>query len=353
MHASKGFASDNNSGVHPAIMKAIEKANAGHAIAYGNDHYTMRAIKRMRANFGDDIDAYFVFAGTGANVVALKSMTDSFNAIICAETAHMNIEEVGAPEKFTGCKLLTVPTTDGKIGIDGIRRHLHAMGNPHHSQPRVVSITQATEYGTVYTKDEIADIADFAHSNGMLLHVDGARLANAAVSLGSSLKSITSDAGVDALSFSGTKNGMMYGEAVIFFDKSLSRNVRFIQKQATQLPSKMRFISAQFEALLSNGLWRRNAKNANGMARKLASRLEDALGIRITQRVEANAVFALIPKRYIEDIQRRYFFYVWREEGEFAEVRFMPSFDTTSGDVEEFVGFLGDLMADKKAKRLK
>ncbi len=345
MLASKGFASDNNSGVHPSILKAVEAANSGHVIAYGDDVYTKRAVERMRANFGMSADVYFVFGGTGANVVALKAMTESYHAIICAETAHMNVEEVGAPEKFTGCKLLTIPSSDGKITTEGIKRHLSALGNQHHVQPRVVSITQATEYGTVYTKDEIKDIADFAHDHGLFLYVDGARLANAAAHLNSDLKGITAEVGVDALSFSGTKNGMMYGEAVVFFRKELSKDFQYIQKQATQLPSKMRFISAQFEALLSNGLWLRNAKNANRMAQLLASRLSEIPKIKITQKVEANAVFALIPKRYVPIIQRRYFFYTWNEYGYASEARLMASFDTTEEDIDSFAGFLKKVIA--------
>ncbi len=344
MLMQKGFASDNNSGVHPDVIRAIEAANSDHVVAYGDDVYTKRAIEKMRQAFGKDIDVHFVFGGTGANAVALKAMTDSYNAIICAETAHMNVEEVGAPEKLTGCKLLTIPSKNGKITVDGIKSHLHALGNQHHAQPKVVSITQSTEYGTVYTPDEIRDIADFAHEMGLLLHVDGARLANAAVSLGTGFKQITAGVGVDALSFGGTKNGMMYGEAVIFFDRELSKDFKYIQKQATQLPSKMRFISAQFDAVLSNGLWRSMAANANEMAKTLANELRSIPQIKITQNVEANAVFALIPKRYLAEIRKRYFFYTWHEDAKSAEVRLMASFDTTIEDIDAFVEFLKDVI---------
>lgn len=335
---SRSFASDNNAGVHPAVMKAITAANEGHVVAYGDDPYTARAVKLFREQLGKDAEVYFVFGGTGANVLGLKAATESHHAIICAETAHINVDECGAPEKFTGCKLIAVTTDGGKIKVDQIKPLLHEVGFEHHVQPRVISVSQATEMGTVYTPRELKELANFAHDNDMLLHVDGARIANAAASLNVKLKAITRDAGVDILSFGGAKNGMMYGEAVVFFDKSLAKDFKYTRKQGTHLPSKMRFISAQFEALLTNDLWRRNAKHANRMAQVLARELAQVSQITITQKVEANGVFALVPKTYVPILQKQYFFYVWNEE--ISEVRFMTSFDTTEDDIKDFVALV-------------
>jgi threonine aldolase len=241
----KGFASDNNAGVHPRILKALADANSGHCIAYGDDPYTAAAKEQFRKLFGK-CEIFFVFNGTGANVLSLQAMTQTFNAIICADTAHIHVDECGAPEHFTGCKLLFNCTFDGKLQIPDIARHLHGIGFEHHAQPRVVSITQATEMGTIYTVDELREITAFAHTNGLLLHVDGARIANAAIHLGVSVKEMITDTGVDILSFGGTKNGMMFGEAVVALNPALATNFKYIRKQGMQLASKMRYISAQF-----------------------------------------------------------------------------------------------------------
>lgn len=335
---TRSFASDNNAGVHPNILKTIEGTNNGHVIAYGNDPYTENAIAEFKKLLGNNIEVFFIFGGTAANVLGIKTATESFSAIICAETAHINIDECGAPEKFTGCKLLTIPTTNGKITVEQIAHHVHGIGDQHHVQVKVISITQATEMGTLYTPKEIKAIANYAHKNNMFLHMDGARIANAVVGLNIDIKEITKNAGVDILSFGGTKNGMMFGEAVVFFNRELAKNFKFIRKQGMQLASKMRFISAQFEALFANGLWLENAKHANKMARLLVEKVKEIPKIKITQEVQANAVFAIIPKRSIAKLQEKYFFYVWNEET--SEVRWMASFDTQKEDVENFVKFI-------------
>lgn len=337
-HPSRSFASDNNAGVHPEMIEAIKAANEGHVVAYGADPFTDSAVKTFRKHFGKDVDVYFVFGGTGANVLGIQAVTKSYQAVICAETAHINVDECGAPEKFSGCKLLDVPTPDGKLRPDLVKHFLHGVGFEHHVQPGVISISQATEMGTVYSKDEIKTLAKFAHKNNMLLHVDGARISNAAVSLNASFKEITADLGVDVLSFGGAKNGMMYGEAVVFFDKKRSTDFKYIRKQGMHLPSKMRFISAQFDALLSSDLWKRSASHANRMAQLLASELEKIPPIKLTQPVQSNGVFAIVPKKHIAALQKKYFFYVWNEE--ISEVRFMCSFDTTEDDIAQFVALV-------------
>ncbi|HYH86014.1 MAG TPA: low specificity L-threonine aldolase [Pyrinomonadaceae bacterium] len=338
MSAKRGFASDNNAGVHTRVMEALLSANGGHVLAYGDDEFTEAAEARFREQFGEGIEVFFVFGGTGANVTGLAAITRPHEAIVCAETAHINVDECGAPERFAGCKLLALATTDGKLTPAEVEPLLARAGDQHHVQPRVVSISQATELGTVYTDAEIKALADFARTRGMLLHVDGARIANAAAHLGVSLRELTTEAGVDVLSFGGTKNGMMYGEAVVFFDAGRARDFKFTRKQGAQLPSKMRFIAAQFDALLAEDLWLQNAAHANRMARLLASELERIPRVKITRRVEANAVFALIPREQVASIQKRFFFYVWNEET--SEVRLMCSFDTTEGDVLELVSVI-------------
>ena len=345
MSNNKGFASDNHSGVHPDILKAIVSANVDYTIAYGDDEYTERAVKKFKEHFGDSIDVYFVYNGTAANILGLKTVTHSFNSIICAETAHLNVHECCGPEKFTGCKLITILASNGKLTVDQIEPYVVGFGDPHVAQPKVVSITQPTELGTVYIPKEIKELSDFAHKNGMLIHMDGARLCNAAASLNVGMKEITGDAGVDILSFGGTKNGMMFGEAVIFFNKKVSKDFVYIRKQGMQLASKMRFISAQFEAFLSNDLWLKNARYANKMTQLLYKELKDVPQIKITQKVEANAIFAIIPKKYIVPLQKEYFFHVFNECT--SEVRWMCSFDTTKEDIMNFTEITRKTIAEK------
>jgi threonine aldolase len=338
----RGFASDNNSGIHPEIIDAIDEANKFHAVGYGDDRWTNKAEKLLEKEFGDDIDIYFVFNGTGANILALKSVTHSFNSIICAETSHIQVDECGSPEKFTGCKLIPISTNNGKLSVKEVKKHLTGFGFEHHAQPGVISITQATELGTVYTEEEIKELAELAHSNGMYLHMDGARISNAAVALNKTFKQITRDAGVDILSFGGTKNGMMMGEVVIFFNSNLSEFSKYYRKQAAQLCSKMRFISAQFIPYLENKLWKINASHANNMAKLLESEIQKIDGIEITQDVDANGVFAIIPRKIIPLLQSEYFFYEWDENRN--EVRWMTSFDTTEEDVIDFTRLVAKLM---------
>jgi threonine aldolase len=345
MKPARSFASDNNAGIHPEALAAIARANAGHTVGYGDDRYTEAAVRKFKQHFGADIEVFFVFNGTAANCLSLKALTESYHAIVCSEAAHIYVDECGAPEKFTGCKLIPIPTIDGKLTVETIRGTYHGIGDQHHVQPRVVSITQATEMGTVYKPREIKALARFAHECDMFLHMDGARIANAAASLSLNLREATRDLGVDVLSFGGTKNGLMGAEAVVFFDKKLGSNFLYLRKQGMQLASKMRFIAAQFEALLSNDLWLKNARHANRMAQLLQKQLRNIPRLKIIYPVEANGVFAQIPRQAIAKLQKRYFFYVWNEEQ--SVVRWMCSFDTTEEDVEQFVRFVGEAVGKK------
>lgn len=339
---TRGFASDNNAGIHPILLEAIQKANAGHVVAYGDDVYTQHAEKAFRKYFGEDIEVYFVLTGTGANVLSLASLTRSINSVICASTSHINVDECGAPEKFCNCKLLTVETPDGKLTPDAVKKHLHGFGFEHHAQPGVISISQSTEMGTVYTPGEIKALSNLAKEYGLYLHVDGARIANSAVSLDIGFKEFTAEAGVDVLSFGGTKNGMMFGEAVVFFNRVLAKDFRYYRKQSTQLLSKMRFIGAQFAAYLESNIWYVNARHANNRAQLLYNRVRDLPGVQVTQKVQSNAVFAIIPERIIKPLVEQYFFYMWDESRN--EVRWMTSFDTTEEDIENFTSLLKELL---------
>src|SRR5712691_5162761 len=330
----RGFASDNNAGAHPEIIKAISRVNQGHVVAYGDDAYTRSAVRKFEEHFGPDIAVFFTFNGTGANVLSLQSLTRSFQSVLCSDYAHVYTDECGAPEKHTGCKLIPLPHHDGKIALDSVVAASFEIEDEHHAQPRVVSITQSTEMGTVYQPEEIQALSRFAHERGMFLHVDGARLANAAASLGQTLRQATRDLGVDVLSFGGTKNGIIGGEAVVFFHPEHGHDFLYLRKQSMQLASKMRFIAAQFEALLTNDLWRRSAEHANRMARVLEKEIRGIPGVKVVWKVEANGVFVQIPHHAIERIKHHYFFYTWIEEE--SIVRWMCSFDTTEDDIQTF-----------------
>ena len=340
MNPIRSFASDNNAGIHPRILQAIAAANEGHVVGYGDDRFTEAAVSKFRKHFGDDIEVFIAFNGTAANCLGLKALTESYHAVICAEGAHIYTDECGAPEAFTGCKLIPISAPDGKLTVESVSHACHGIGDQHHVQPRVISITQATEVGTVYKPNEIRELATFAHERNMFLHMDGARIANAAVSLGLTLRAATRDLGVDVLSFGGTKNGAMGAEAVVFFEKKFTTDFLYVRKQGMQLASKMRFISAQFEALLTDDLWKANAERSNSMAALLRGELARIPQIKIVHPVEANGVFAKIPQHAISKIQERYFFYVWNEEQ--SLVRWMCSFDTTNEDVKEFAKFVAN-----------
>jgi len=338
----KLFASDNFSGVHPKVVKALIEANKGHVMAYGDDDITKKAKKNFNALFGKEVDVYFVFSGTGANVVGLRNLLRPFEAIVTAETAHINVHECGAPEWMTGSKIISIAGISGKISPALILPVLKEIGSEHSVQPKVISITQSTEMGTVYSIEEIRALCTFAHKRGMYVHVDGARIANALCALQSSVKEMLTDTGVDVISFGGTKNGMMFGEAVVFINKALGKNAKYICKQSGQLASKMRFISAQFNALFENDLWLTSARNANTMAQRLYKEVKNIPGIHLTAPVETNMIFATINKKLIPKIQEKSFF--WIENEQTSEVRWVTSWDTTRKDVDAFVKILRDIM---------
>jgi threonine aldolase len=331
----RGFGSDNNAGIHPYILKEIISSNLGHVIGYGSDVYTEQAQNIFKELFGSSTETFFVFTGTAANVLGLSGITRSWNSVITASTAHLEQDECGAPEKFIGCKVLVVDSPDGKINPDLIERHIHGFDFEHHSQPKVISITQSTEMGTVYTASEITEIAEFAHKRGMMIHMDGARIANAAVSLDLPFKKFTTDAGVDVLSFGGTKNGMMFGESICFLKPGLSTDFKYIRKQGMQLASKMRFISIQYIAYFRNDLWKRCASNSNAMAGLLADRLKQIPEVKVTQEVQSNGVFVIMPADVAEKMMSHYFFYPWDEKR--SEYRLMASWDTQEKDIEDFI----------------
>ena len=331
----RGFASDNYAGVHAEVLDAIAQVNVGHQPAYGDDDITAQLQEVIRGHFGDQATAYCVFNGTGANVVALQSACRPWEAVICARNAHIDADEGGAPEKVAGLKLHTVDTPDGKLTPELIDTQAWGFGVVHRAQPRAVSITQSTELGTVYSVNEIAAIAERVHSHGMVLHLDGARISNAAASLGASLRDFTTDAGVDLVSLGGTKNGALSAEAVVVLNPELATAVPFVRKTFMQLASKMRFTSAQLIALFGDDLWWRSASHANSMAQRLSAGLHQIPGVIVTQQVQANAVFAILPPQVTTALQQRHHFYVWDHRT--GEVRLMCSWDTTEEDIEVFL----------------
>ncbi len=355
----RSFASDNNASVHPAVLQSVMDANRDHAVGYGADPWTLQAEAAILHAFGcKTAEAFLVFNGTGANCVALQVVTRPWNSVLCAYTAHIYVDECGAPSRMTGCQLVPIDTPDGKLTPQMLEPHLHTLGIEHHSQPGAVYISQTTELGTVYSPAEIRALADFAHTHGLLLHMDGARLANACAATGCSLRQMTIEAGVDILSFGGTKNGMMLGEAVVSFRPELSRSLRFIRKQSAQLASKMRFLAAQWLPYLgpnsandgasssseikrddtTTPLWLSNALHANQMAARMADILACVPGVRFTQKVESNQIFCILPAAILARLREHYFFYMWNEA--VGEARFVTSWDTTENDLTQFAQIL-------------
>lgn len=331
----RGFGSDNHSGFSPEVIDALVRANDRHALAYGDDEVTERLRVLIKDTFGPQASIYLVFNGTGANVLSIDAMCRTYEAVVCAETAHINVDECGAPQRVVGCRLLTVDTPDGKLTPALVNTRLHGFGFEHHSQPKAISISQPTELGTLYTLDEIRALADLAHSYNMYLHIDGARLANAAVALGCSFKEMTTDQGVDVLSFGGTKNGLIMGESCVILNPALDNDMLYRRKQMTQLGSKMRFMAAQMECYIESGMWRRNAEHSNRMAQLLYNELRDVPTVRVMYPVQVNSVFVQLPREVWTSLQEDYFFYDWDEDANV--VRWMCSFDTTEDDIRNFV----------------
>ena len=338
----KSFASDNYAGVLPDVMTALAAANSGHERSYGADEITERTTALFRELFGEVADVLFVFNGTGANVLSISAATQSFHAVLCADTSHIYNDESSAPETFTGCRYFPIPANEhGKLEISAVEKRLIRKGDVHYAQPKLLSLTQSTEYGTVYTADEIRAFSTLCKANDMYLHVDGSRFFNAAASLGCSLRAISSECGVDILSLGGTKLGMMFGEAVVVFNKKLAKNIRFQQKQVMQLHSKTRYIAAQFEAVLLDDRWRKIARHSNEMAALLAAKLSKFPQVQITRPTQANVVFAIIPESWNEPLMAAFPFYVWKEDTN--EVRLMCGWDTSSVEVETFASLVAGM----------
>ena len=348
--------SDNHSGVHPLIMDAIVKENVNFKTAYGEDPYTKEVLGKLENLLGGNCTAIFVVNGTGANVVSLSSFLSSYQSVLAPETAHINVDECGAPEKFSGSKIVALPSVEGKVMASDVEKALINFGDQHHAQPRILSISQPTELGTLYSPAEIKELADLMHKHNCYLHMDGSRISNAAAALDIPIKEFTADCGVDVLSFGGTKNGLLMGEAVVIFNtkcegptedknganKPFSEVMKYVRKQATQLYSKNRFIAAQFDAYLTNGLYLELASQSNGMAQYLAEKLKDVPVVKISKKVESNAVFAILPAWLTEKLQEKYYFYTWNELT--GEVRWMCSFNTTREDIDEFVAYAKKLI---------
>jgi threonine aldolase len=343
--ARRGFASDNAATIHPEVLEAIAAANAGHAFGYGHDDYTQRVEARFRQEFGDHASTFFVFNGTGANVLCLRAACRPWQGAICSDTAHLHVDEGGAPEQVGGTKLLIATGADGKLRPEDVSPLIDRIGDEHAVQPRLLSVTQSTELGTLYTLDELRALAELAHGHDMLFHIDGARLSNAAAALGVSLRETSTDVGADLISFGGTKNGLLGGEAVVVLEPELAEAMLYLRKGSLQLASKMRFLAAQFDALLTGELWRRNAGHANAMAARLAEAVGQIPDVEVIRPVQANAVFAIVPDGAREELRRRFDFYTWTEAT--GEVRWMCSWDTTEKDVDAFADALRGAMSGR------
>jgi threonine aldolase len=330
-----GFASDNRAGVHPRMMKALESVNEGHASSYEEDEASRRAKDVLRRHFGPAAEPFFVFNGTAANVLAVRALCDSWHAVLCADVSHLWNHEAGAPERLAGCKLIPLATRDGKLALETLKAHPREPGNPQASQARLVSLTQPTEFGTLYELAEVRAICEWAHAEGLLVHVDGSRLVNAAAALGVGLGALTTDLGVDVVSLGGTKNGLMFGEAVVFLKPGFASAFPWLRKQNLQLASKSRFLAAQFEAWLGGDLWREIAQHSNQMARRLEDGLREIPGVAISRPVRTNAVFARLPAAWVEPLRKTAPFYVW--DAKTTEVRLLAAWDTRPEDVDAFV----------------
>jgi len=337
----RGFGSDNHSALHPQILEALLKSQAGHEPSYGTDSFSEEAIGLFKENFGSQTQVHFVFNGTAANVLSLKALTKSYHSVLCSDVSHMHMDECGSPEVVGHLKLWSLPSPQGQLRLEDLKKSLIRRGDQHFSQMKVVSLTQPTELGTVYGLGEIRQITHWAHKEGLKIHVDGARLCNAVVSLKTTFKELITESGIDAVSFGGTKNGLMFGEAVLTFDSALNEDLKFYRKQMGQLPSKTRMIAAQFSAFLKNDLWKEISSHSLLMAQQLRKSCEGISGVKITQPTQSNAVFAIIPKKWVKPLREKYFFYVWDELT--TECRWMTSWDTQSEDIEGFSQSLKEL----------
>ena len=346
----RGFGSDNHSATHPRILEALMQVQSGHVPSYGTDQYSDIAIKLFREKFGNAAEVYFVFNGTAANVLSLKTLAKSYHSVICSDVSHLNVDECASPEVLAHCKLWTLPTTDGKLKLDTLKQSIIRKGDQHFSQMKIVSLTQPTEYGTVYSISEMQEIVNWAHDEGLKVHIDGARLANAAVQLKVSFKQLITDLKIDAVSFGGTKNGLMFGEAVILFDPSLKEDIKYYRKQLGQLPSKTRMIAAQFAAYLKDDLWKEIASHSLEMAQLLYENILNNPHVQITQKPQSNVVFAIIPKDWLKKLRDEHFFYVWNEKTN--ECRWMTSWDTQKEDVLNFAKKLKELSDEISSRKL-
>ena len=337
----RSFASDNNSSVHPQVMNALQAANNGHAIGYGDDPWTEEATELVKKQFARPCEALFVFNGTGSNTMALQLMTRPYHIIFCAETGHIAVDECGAPSKGTGCFMRTIPTPDGKLTPELLKPYMTNFGVEHHSQPGAVYISQCSELGTIYKPEELKALCDFAHSHGLLVHMDGARISNAAAALGLSLDEVSAACGIDTLTLGGTKNGLMGAECVVIFNKDLVKEARYARKQSCQLASKMRYVACQFTAFLKDNLWLECAMNANRLAKKLYDELVKMPNVRFTQPMESNQLFLIMPKEIEEKLHEKYYFYYWNES--IGEMRLVTSWDSTDEDVDGLIEYIKNL----------